>query len=153
MSSETGKWKMSGFRGFTIVELLVVLSLISILTAFAVFNLRDLRNPQNAAAMEIMSFIKQARAKAIGQTVSYIIKPVSASRIGSTYGASCSGGVQTPDPSLALSLPAGASLGNTTWSICFEPRGLSKNAVNIPVTQDGKTKTVQVVLGGAVRVI
>ena len=139
--------------GFTLIETLVVMALASALIGIVAFNLRDLRNPEHAAAMEVMTFIKQARGKAIASTQAYTVVPSSSTKIITTYGSNCSSVTQTPDTAMTLKLPSGASMPNTAWSVCFEARGFSRNAVDIYVTQDGKTDTVQVVLGGAARVI
>lgn len=135
------------------MEMMTVLAMIIIITGIALFNFRGLRNPQNASAMEIMSFIKQARSKAVASTQAYTVSANSITKIIAKYSASCSSGNLTTDPLMVVNLPHGASLQNTTWTVCFEARGFSRSAVNIVVTQDGVTKTVQVVLGGAVRVI
>ena len=143
---------MQQSNGFSILELIAVMSLIAIMSCIAAFNYRALSNPQDAAAMELMSFIKQTRSKAIASTQSYTIRPSSSTTVITTVSSSCSG-AQTQDSLLTLTLPNGASLTSTTWSICFEPRGISHNAVDIGVAQERGSKTVQVVLGGAVRVL
>ena len=143
---------MRSSKGFSVVELIAVLGLMTVLCGIAVFKYKDLGNPQNAAAMEVMTFIKQTRSKAIASTWAYTIKPSSLSKIDATYGSSCTA-AQTPDPQLSLKMPNGSSLTSTTWSICYEARGLSRNAVDIGVSQPTGSKTVQVVLGGAVRVL
>ena len=149
---EKGQRALSCSGGFTLIELLVTVSLIAILCGVAAFEYKALNNPQNAAAMEVMTFIKQTRSKAIASTYAYTIKPASSTELVTTYGSTCSA-EQTSDNVLKLSLPDGSHLTSTTWSICYEARGLSRNAVDIGVAQESGSRTVQVVLGGAVRVL
>lgn len=138
---------------FTLMEMLVVLVLMGVLMGVAVSSLSELASPQNAAAMEVMSFLKRARAKAISSTRAYEVVALTSQRLISRYAATCASAEKTQDNLLTLSLPETASITNIAWTICFEARGISRSAVDIPIRDMENTKTVQVVLGGAVRVL
>ena len=139
-------------RGFTLVEMVVALCMIGVLMMFVGFNFKAIENEAQNGASELIGFLKKSRAKALTSTASYTITPVSSTLIRTTYSTSCSG-AQTNDPSLSLELPTGAHLESTVWSVCYSSRGLSDSSVNIVISDDYRSKTVQVVLGGGARIL
>jgi Tfp pilus assembly protein FimT len=143
---------MSWERGFTLLELLVFVILTGILIGTAGYAFRELSNPVNDASSDLVGLFKKIRAKSLATTRAYTIRPTSPRTVESTFGSTCSSGAQTNDTSLDYSLPSGAVLRDTNWSICYSSRGLSNSSAEI-VVQDGYSyNTVQVVLGGGVRI-
>jgi Tfp pilus assembly protein FimT len=136
------------------IETLVVLSLIAISLGYAVSNLNQYNDPLQNGSAAIMGYIKQARARAVARTMAYHIAPSSSTRILSSSSSSCSDMTLTADNTLTLDLPSSTSLPDTSWSLCFTSRGLSDSNLVIDVQdQDGNTRSLEVVLGGAVRVL
>lgn len=146
---------MKGFRGnqgFTLLELVAALGLLAVLSYVAVNKLKELDNPLKNSAAELEGFIKQVRARAISTTSAYTIQAVSSQFIRTTYADSCVDTTQTTDWSLTLRLPNGAKLSDTSWSICFAPRGLPDSNVVIDLEDTGgETRSLEVYLGGAVK--
>lgn len=145
--------RASAESGFSILELLTVTSLGVILSGVAVLDLRKFDDPLQNSAAQISSLMKQARAQAISSTSAYTVHPTSANHLVSERGTSCSDASPVNDPHLALELPSGAALSDTTWTVCFNSRGMPDGNIDIPL-QDvgGESRTVEVLLGGAVRI-
>lgn len=142
----------SAERGSSLFEVLVVLVIIGILLATAVSNLDQLNRPMEAATAELAGFLKQARARGMATTRAYTVRPSSTERIITEFATEC-GETATTDEILTLNLPRGVLLNDTSWSVCFSPRGLATSDPTIElIDEDGRTKTLEVFLGGAVRV-
>lgn len=139
-------------RGFTIFELLVAISIAGIMTGMGLFAFRQLDDPASDGAGQLMGFLKKGRSRAMASTSAYTLKPASTTTLQATTGTSCTA-TQTADPSMNLTLPNGAILNDTTWSICYTARGLANSSASILIHDSNSTKTIQVVLGGAVRVL
>lgn len=139
--------------GYTMIEIIVVLALISIVLAFAIVDLKAFRAPASTGAAELQGFMKKVRARALASTSSYTIRPTSGTHVRATYGTSCSAPTQTADPTLVLDLPTGSNFQATTWSVCYSSRGLSDTSADIIVQDSALSRTVQVVLGGGVRIL
>lgn len=133
--------------------MMVVLGIITVLSGIAVINLRKFDQSSTNAANQIASLIKSSRAYGMTSTVTVQIKPVNTTRIQVTAAASCSTTTRTNIPELALTLPDGATLNDTTWSLCYTSRGISRDSLDVLVRDYTRTRTVQIVLGGGVRVI
>jgi prepilin-type N-terminal cleavage/methylation domain-containing protein len=139
-------------HGFSLLELLIVIALSSIMMGFAYLNTNEARDDLNYSADLVVSLLKKARSKSISTTRAYTIYPTSNSRIASKYSDKCTDTSFQNDPSMLLVLPRGVLLANTTWSLCISPRGIAKSSVDILILEGSRNKTVQVALGGAVRV-
>lgn len=136
--------------GFTLFEMLVALFVSSILMTTAVYNLREIHNEANTGAQQLVTLLKTARAKAMSSTLTYTVFPVSATRVEATYADSCSNVEQTEDPEVVLELE-GATMSNTEWEVCYTSRGTSNSSADVPVVDHEGSATVQIVLGGGVR--
>ena len=144
---------VSNCRGFTLFELLIVLAVLGTLIGMAALNLRALDSPLQNGTSQLLGFLKQVRAKAIATTLVYKVEPSSTTQLITKYAESCSALTMTTDADLTLDLPKGVSLTSTTWSVCFNTRGLADNNITVTLMDSkGKTKTVEVFLGGGVRV-
>lgn len=139
-------------RGFSLFELIVVMALSASLFSMALINAKGLANQSLNGASSLMGFLKVTRAKALATTQAYTIAPISSTQIGTTYGDTCSDTTQTADSEVFLELPSGAFLSDTTWSLCYNTRGFSDNSLDIQILDHTSSRTVQVVLGGGVRV-
>jgi prepilin-type N-terminal cleavage/methylation domain-containing protein len=142
----------AGCRGFSILEVIVVMALAGVLLGIAAFNFRALRDPAQDASQQVMGFFKQTRARALASTRAYTISPASATQLVTTYGDTCTSTTQTNDPQNTLTLPDGAEMETLGWTFCYSTRGLSSSSVNITVSDENSSHVVQAVLGGGVRV-
>jgi len=138
-------------RGFTILELLVVLGLIGILTLVAATNLKPLENPVYSSTHNLAAFFKQARARAVSTTSAYEVRPTSTNRIAAFYGQNCSS-IEEIESQMVLDIPSRVSLLNTDWSVCFTARGLSSNNIEVEITDGEITRSVEILLGGMARI-
>lgn len=144
---------MRNESGFTLLEMLVVLGITTILTGMAVLNLKKFDQASSNAANQIASLIKSARAYGITSTTTVEIKPLNSRTIRVSKASSCSTTTRTNIPELMLELPTSAALNSTTWSLCYTSRGISRDSIDIVITDNSKLRTVQVVLGGGIRVL
>ena len=139
-------------RGSSLFEVLVVLVMIGILLTTALSNIDQLNRPMESGTAEVLGFLKQARARGMSTTRAYTVRPTSTEQIITEFSTEC-GETVTADPTLTLNLPYGVLLNDTSWSVCFSPRGLATSDPTIElIDSDGRTKTLEVFLGGAVRV-
>lgn len=141
--------------GFTLFEMLLVLALTSILSYIGVSGLKNLASPIQDATTSTVSFLKVVRARALATTSSYTVYPISSTRLGTRYSASCEDDplTMTTDSTLLLQFPAGASLESTSWTVCFTARGLAFDDATLAINGTGGTRKLEVLLGGSVRVI
>jgi prepilin-type N-terminal cleavage/methylation domain-containing protein len=140
-------------QGFSLFELVIVVAIISIFLGTAGLEMMKLENKAQNGANELSGFLKRTRAKALATTNAYTITPLSGSSLKTSYATSCSDTNLTDDVDLTLSLPSGAAMTNTSWSICYSTRGLSNTSVDIPISDTEGTATVRVVLGGGIKII
>lgn len=139
-------------RGFSLVELLVVLAISGILIGIATTSIAALNNPLINATAQTLGYLKQARAKAISTTMAYTVTAASPTRFQARFGPLCTSGSLTTDPLMDIPLPRGASFTATNWSICFNARGLASTTQTLGLQDSqGHLKTVDVMLGGGVR--
>lgn len=136
--------------GFTLLDVVVSIGLIAVLSTLAVTQLKELDNPVKNASSGIIGYFKQVRARAISTTSAYSVSATSSGRIEAVYGKSCETTV-TPDPKLILDLPTGAAISDISWSICFNGRGLPDSNIQITVSGESETRTLEVFLGGGVK--
>jgi len=140
-------------RGYSLVELLVVITMISIIMSIALFDYRSLQDPVEHGAQQLTAFFRKTRAKALASTRAYFISPSTSQLVVTSYGTSCQDASPLVDGTLELELPSGAFMTDTDWSFCYSTRGFSDTSVDIIVSDGAESKTVEVVLGGAARVL
>lgn len=145
-------------RGFSLVEMLIILAVLGIVGAIAFINLRAFENPVQDGANQLAGLLKQGRAKAMATTSAYQVEPVStgSNRIVARTAVSCNAasGAWALDDSLTTELPAKVkvTVSKGTWPACFDPRGFASANQEFTITgEKGKTMTVELLLGGAVR--
>jgi len=139
--------------GFSQFELLAVIVLMSILLMSALPNLKALDTPLSQSSFSTSHLLRFSRARAISTTSHIRVTPAS-SRILATYSASsCS-----PDASLSLieglsiELEEEVILEAQDWYICFTPRGFSDAHITFSFTNGFQSRSIQVALGGGVRI-
>jgi prepilin-type N-terminal cleavage/methylation domain-containing protein len=157
MSAEGLNDRRDGFapgeRGFSLLELVVVMAIVSVLLGLLSLNLHKLGRPADDAASELSGYFKRARALALNSTRAYTLKPSGMNAVVATYGSSCSSTTQTPDAALTIELPERSMFTSTAWSVCFGTRGISDSSEDIEIKDDDGAKTVQVSLGGGTRIL
>lgn len=141
-------------RAFTFIEMVVTMGLAMVCSSAAMLNLKELNDPLKNGSAEIVSFIKQARGKAISTTSAYTIVPISSTQFKVQVSTTCSATEFEDDERLTLNLPTGAYITDTDWTLCFNARGLPDGTLDVTVRdQDTDYKTVEVFLGGGVRTL
>ncbi|RME58764.1 MAG: hypothetical protein D6780_06235 [Candidatus Dadabacteria bacterium] len=139
-------------KGITLLELLVVFSVVGILLGLALYGIRGTKNPLSNAVFSIEQFIRLARAKAISGTQAVKIFPTSDTTLQASAGESCTSEL-TDLSDLTLTLPKETSLGDTSWSICFNARGIADTSISFTVVgPNSSIKTIKVALGGGVKI-
>lgn len=144
-------------RGFTVIEVLIVLAMLAILFAVAFNDLRPLSNPLRNGQTQVAGFFKQVRVRAMATTSAYQVLPSTNPGdnpnrvIIAQYANTCSAGNWTIDPNFRLELPQGVQLSGTTWSLCFSSRGFANPGLTVGLANaQGQTRQVEILLGGGV---
>lgn len=141
-------------RGTTLLELIVTMGIATLFAGVAISNIMAMERPLISSSHEIAGLLKQARAKAIGTTNAYTVKPLNATTLIAQYGTSCTAATQTTDSRFTLELRRDITLTDTSWSVCYSPRGVASNSPTITVMgPDYASQQIEVFTGGAVRVI
>ena len=142
-------------RGFTLLELMAAMAILGVTATITGYNLMSLHDPLEAAANQMTSNLKLARARAMATTAAYRILPTSSNQIMAQYGTDCSATSWTDDTQLSLDLEDPISV-STGWSFCFNSRGTVTTApastIVLNSTEAGAGSTeILVYLGGAVQ--
>lgn len=135
-------------------ELVAVVGVMTLLLLIAVSNLKELNRPLLNGTAHVTSYLKQVRAKALTATSAYEIYPLSPTELRARFANSCNATEFTDDPLLTLTMPDGAVIVESEWTVCFNSRGLASDNVTISVQDlDLQQRQVEVLLGGSVRVM
>lgn len=143
-------------KGFSLIELIVIMAVLAIIGAIVVVGFMGFSNPLVDTQMGLEGLLKQARAKAISTTSAYRVRTTSQQSLVVEYANTCTApaGAWADDPALFLSVPSKVYLRpvGPDWSVCFTSRGLSGTGTTVITLSDtaGKTKQLQVLLGGGV---
>ncbi|WP_337845322.1 prepilin-type N-terminal cleavage/methylation domain-containing protein [Thermus sp.] len=140
-------------KGFSLLELLVVLGVLGIALSIAALNLRPFSNPLEDAWVQTEGYLKLVRAKAMATTSAYRVEQ-SGNRLVAEYAARCGSPSFTPDPSLVLELPQGVNLSTGNGSpleLCFSSRGYSDRNLVLVFRKGAQERQLEVLLGGEVR--
>ncbi len=139
-------------KGFSIFNLLATMSLIAILATTAISDLKKIKTPIHDAAVQTDHFLKLAKANAISQTRFIIIKPLGTQNLQASSSTSCDGPL-TVISNLGLKIKSPAKFADTSWTVCFTPRGLSSDNVSFVINGDGvNSRTIEVALGGGTNI-
>jgi len=139
-------------RGFSIPELLITMSLFGLLCGVAVSNLRVLENPLVSSSANLAHYLRLVRVRAVAQTRSIKVHPTSVHHIIAESGASCTGNTFTPISNLTLNLGNDVALSSIDWSVCYTPRGLVNDSAIFQIGSNTGTRTVEIALGGGVKI-
>jgi prepilin-type N-terminal cleavage/methylation domain-containing protein len=145
---------MNGQRGFTMSELVVVVAIMGLSLAIGSLYLEPMETPLQSGAIQMESFFRQSRLRAMATTSAYRVAPSDSSNLAVERAATCSATTWATEDDMELELPKGVAMSDTSWSVCFSSRGISMN--NITVTlQHSKygLRQVEVLLGGTTRVL
>lgn len=141
-----------GQSGMSILELLVCLLIFGLMVSTAITNVNQIQNPLEDSVAGAVSFLKQVRARGLETTYAYTIKPGNSTSLGARYSVRCDSTTSTADPSLSYTTVGGVTFASTTWSVCFDSRGLANGSQTFVLRNGaGEQRTVEVFMGGAVR--
>ena len=142
---------MRSETGTSLVEILVVMVLLGIGLTTASFKLYAAASPVETAATLIEGFVRQARARAVATTSAVRIFPDGPGLAMETSDR-CTSTTWTPETS-SVELPAGTSIAESVWSLCFTSRGVTTDALTLTVVHDEMTpRHVEVFYGGSTRI-
>lgn len=140
--------------GMSILEVLMVLGLMGIALGAAGLYLRPMEAPLQVAATDLEGIMRQARAKALTTMSAYRVSASTARVAQGDFAANCAATTWTGDPDLQVKLPRQVTMTDTSWSVCFNSRGLADTNVVLTVTHpDSGSLQVEVLRGGATRVL
>ena len=146
---------MGNRRGFTLLEMIVVLALVAILAGIAVLNHHAMRGRLDLgmAARQVMMDLKQARMRAVAQHVNYRIVFATGS---ASYRRQRKGTSGYQDDGGPTALPRGILIAGCTATgdaISFVPRGNAGSFGTVTVQNEhGEARSVTVNIAGQVRV-
>ena len=145
---------MDRCAGMSLLEVLLVLGLIGIALGAAGLYLRPMEDPLEVGATELEGMMRQARARALASTSACRISALSNRLARGEIADSCASTTWTGDPALVLELPRRVTMSDSSWSVCFNSRGLSDTNLLLTVTHpDSGSMQVEVLRGGAARVL
>jgi hypothetical protein len=141
-------------KGVSLIEILMVVLVSFILIAIGTaVDFKPLQNPLLTETSNIASFLKHARAKAVSTTSAILVTPESHTRLRAVRGISCSDINPEETSYRHIELAPDVIIADLEWSTCFTSRGLATENVQIPVHHKSNFKTIEVMLGGGVRIL
>jgi len=140
--------------GVSLIETIVVLTLSGLLLAGAATGFDKMGSSLKSGQRHSAGLMREARALAMASSSAYRVKPAGASQLIIERADTCSSVSWTVEPRYGLSLPDEITLTDTTWTICFNSRGMSTGHTTVTLQHDYQgTAEIQVLLGGTTRVI
>jgi hypothetical protein len=140
--------------GSSLIELLAVIALVGVAVAATAVYLHPIEAPLQVGSAALEGYFRQARGRALATTSAYKVSASTPRSLQAQYANDCAETNWTPDPKLQLQLPPDVALASTSWSVCFNSRGLAD--ANLQVTlnhpEEG-SQQVEVLRGGASRVM
>lgn len=144
--------KMEGQKGFSLLEVLVTLLLFGLLCTVAVSNLKVLENPLVSTSANLSHYFRLVRVRAIAQTRAIRVRPSSSHHLVAEAGTSCSATTFSNLSDLSLDIDDDVAVSPTNWVACFTQRGLVHDYVTFNVYSQEGTRTVEIALGGGVKI-
>jgi prepilin-type N-terminal cleavage/methylation domain-containing protein len=158
-------------RGFTIIELLIVVAIIGILAGIMFGSMRGLGDPAGNAAESIEAYLRQTRTQAMATTSAYRVVLTDARSFSLERANACNAAnADWSDEDLpnwaAFTMPKRfqeAEISNLAVGdafVCYNSRGMAESLqggvlpeITITSSRDGRSARVQMAVGGGVRVL
>jgi prepilin-type N-terminal cleavage/methylation domain-containing protein len=145
-------------KGFTLIELMVVIGIIGAVSAVSLFGWRGYQNNANlrTAAREVMSDIASSKLRSVSEGVQYCMQFTDGSPNYSINASSCGAPTQTQTRNIT-SFGPGLTISSTNFNsdqVSFLPRGtLSSNTGDINLTNSkGSTAIITINVTGRANV-
>jgi type II secretory pathway pseudopilin PulG len=139
-------------KGFTALELVVLLAMIGILFAGGILNIKQLFKKSKSAAEEVVAFLNLVRSRSIAETRYLLVKPTDSASLQVFSVPDCAS-QQLSNYPLRLNLPSGARWAFTNWEICYNSKGLSNASGIIQLQENESTSTIEISLGGLPKLV
>ena len=158
-------------RGFTIIELLIVVAIIGILAGIVFNSMRGLGDPAGNTAEGIEAYLRQTRTQAMATTSAYRVVLEDARSFSLERANACNAAEADWDtdnnPNWAVfTIPQRfreAEISNLTVGdafVCYNSRGMAESLqggvlpeITVTSTRDDRSARVQMAVGGGVRVL
>ena len=154
-------------RGFTILELLILLAVLAIVVAIAALDVRPLHNEARSAANEVASAVRLTRARAMATTSAHRLVVAGPSELRTEAAIACDdAGGWTEEARFATTLSGSAEIAELSASgaaadyapatagdvlLCFDPRGLADASPTVKLRDArGRIAEVDLYAGGGV---
>lgn len=144
-------------RGFSLLEMVIVLTLIGLITAIGASNFRGFSNDLNNGVSEFSGYVSQVRARAMNTTSAYRIRVISSTELRAETARSCSASDDDweEDTRLTLRLRDRVELtvddAGDDFLTCFSARGIGSASPTVTLRDnDGNERILDLFLGGAV---
>jgi len=141
-------------KGFTLIEMIIVIGIIGIVSAVALAGWRDYQNNTNlkTAAEQVMTDIAFSKQRAIAEGIQYCMQFTDGSSNYSINATSCVTPTQTQAKNITV-FGSGLTISNTNFNldrVSFLPRGtLSSNTGTIVLTNSkNSTATITINITG-----
>jgi len=154
-------------RGFTILELLILLAVLAIVFAIAALDVRPLHNEARSAANEVASAVRLTRGRAMATTSAHRLVVAGPSELRMEAAVACDDATGwTEETRFATTLSGSARIAELSDSgdasdygpatagdvlLCFDPRGLADASPTVKLRDArGRIAEVDVYAGGGV---
>ena len=145
---------MNRERGASLIEVLGLLAIIAVALGAVAMKMQTLGSPLDTSTSLLEGVFREARLNAIATMSAYRVSPSSTTRLKGEKAATCSATTWTVDNSMRTDLATGVTQSPTTWSVCFNSRGISTANVIVTLTHPKYgSRSVEVLVGGTSRVL
>jgi hypothetical protein len=139
-------------RGASLIELLVMLAILGLVLGAAFVSLMPVAGPVERAGEQIDGVLRQARARAMASMTVHRVRPLDADTLIVETASDCASAAWSLDARFGLELAGGVVLSDTSWSACFDGRGLSSESVTMTLLHTERPpRQLELLRGGMVR--